>query len=209
MIDVIQIPTTRFTLLSYILKDQETGEALVIDPPKEIGRWLERETLNILAVINTHTHPDHTQGNLFFHGGIPILAHPAEKSFMLRAINSIYTLLSSRKTQPKIDFSLNEGNHLSLGDTTIEVIHTPGHSPGSVCLYWPGNLIAGDTVFAVGIGRSDIPGGNNTMMKQSLERILELPEDTLLWPGHFYDEKYCARLRDSRRTIVWCMNNLL
>jgi len=209
MIDVIQIPSAKFTLLSYILKDQNSSEALVIDPPREIGRWLEKERLNILAVINTHTHPDHTQGNFFFNGRIPILAHPAEKRLMLRAINSIYTVLSSRKAVPKIDFSLTGEKHIRLGDNSIEIIHTPGHSPGSICLYWPGNLISGDTVFVAGIGRSDIPGGSNTLMKQSLKHILELPEDTLLWPGHFYDDKYCAHLRDSRRTIVWCMNNLL
>jgi len=73
-----------------------------------------------------------------------------------------------------------------VGDNLIKVLHTPGHSPGSICLYWDGNLISGDLVFAEGIGRTDIPGGSMSLLKKSIRDIMTLPGDTIIWPGHSY-----------------------
>ena len=87
---------------------------------------------------------------------------------------------------PRLDFCLTDGQQLKLGGSAITVLHTPGHSPGSICLYWPGNLLSGDTLFAAGWGATHFPGGSAKAMRLSLQRLSELPGDTTVWPGHSY-----------------------
>ena len=95
---------------------------------------------------------------------------------------------------PKISFTLTENTVLSLGSSHIQVLHTPGHSPGSICLFWPGHLVCGDTIFVQGIGRTDIPGGSTDAIRKSIERLLRLPGSTRIWPGHSYGGRYTALL---------------
>ena len=186
MLRVEQIATRSFSLLSYVIRDEPTNECLIIDPPADIVSRVRLDELKIKAVINTHIHPDHTQGNSKLAGKAPILAHPEENMWLLRGYNTLFTFLMSGRIQPDISFSLIENTPIALGDTAIKVLHTPGHSPGSVCLSWEGNLISGDTVFVQGVGRTDIPGGSTALLKKSITRIMSLPGDTLIWPGHSY-----------------------
>jgi glyoxylase-like metal-dependent hydrolase (beta-lactamase superfamily II) len=86
-------------------------------------------------------------------------------------------------------------------------MHTPGHSPGSICLSWEGNLLTGDTVFAEGIGRTDIPGGSMPRMKESITRIMALPDGTIIWPGHSYGGRYRAALGDIRPFLRGVVEN--
>jgi hydroxyacylglutathione hydrolase len=194
MLEVKQISTAAFALLSYIIQDPLTKECLVIDPPSGIQPYIDSETMNIKAVINTHLHPDHTMGNSFFSGKVPIRAHPGERGFIMRAFNSVISTLYTAKIPPRISFDLEDQTTISLGDTSIMVLHTPGHSPGSICLYWPGNLICGDTVFVGNIGRTDIPGGNTQKLRESIRKIMTLPPDTIIWPGHHYMDSYTSTL---------------
>jgi glyoxylase-like metal-dependent hydrolase (beta-lactamase superfamily II) len=164
--------------------------------------------LRIKAVINTHIHPDHTMGNRDLAKMAPVLAHPAENIWFLRFYNTLFTFLLTGRIQPRISFTLSENARIILGDTSIEVLHTPGHSPGSICLYWGGNLISGDTVFADGIGRTDLPGGSMAHLKKSITRIMDLPEDTLIWPGHSYGNKMKATLAQIRPYLSWVITSM-
>ncbi len=196
MLDIRQIATPSFALLSYIVTDSESGECFVIDPPADIRSHVDIGELNIKAVINTHIHPDHTMGNHLFSARVPILAHTDEGGLFQRIVNSSLAAVFTACVPPKISFSITEEEGLELGSTPIGVIHTPGHSPGSICLSWPGNLITGDTVFIGGIGRTDLPGGNTEAIKKSIERILTFPGDTTVWPGHSYGGKHHAALQE-------------
>lgn len=208
MIEVIPLESRYFSLLSYILADHDAGECIVIDPAREIASRIDN-SLKLKYVINTHIHFDHTLGNPFFNGRSgPIKAHRLENKLLYRFTNTIISSFIAGRRPPKTDFSLSENDVMLLGRTTIQIFHTPGHSPGSVCLYWDGNLISGDTVFVGGIGRTDIPHGSRNSIKASIRRLIELPDDTLIWPGHAYGSRYPVTMKDNRRAIVWAMNSL-
>jgi hydroxyacylglutathione hydrolase len=207
MINVIPFESRYFSLRSYILADYDAGECLVIDPAREISSYIENP-LKIKAVINTHIHFDHTLGNPFFSGLCPIKAHKLENKTLYRLMNTFISSVIAGKKPPKTDFILTEDIKINIGETTVRILHTPGHSPGSICLYWDGNLISGDTIFTGGIGRTDIPHGSSTSMKESLKILLDLPDDTLIWPGHVYGSKYPVTMKENRRTVVWFMNSL-
>jgi hydroxyacylglutathione hydrolase len=209
MLKVNQIATPSFALLSYIIQDPQSTECLVIDPGAGINSHIRAYSMDIKAVINTHLHPDHTMGNHFFAGKVPIRAHPGDSGFVMRTVHSALSTVFTKKIPPKISFDLNDGVKIPLGDTSIEVLHTPGHSPGSICLYWPGNLICGDTIFVGNIGRTDIPGGNIAQLKESIRKILRLPGDTKIWPGHYYMEKYSSTLTDESSFLNWVVEKMV
>ena len=194
MLTVRQIATPGFALLSYVVTDAESGECFVVDPPGDFGPDVDLSTLNVKAVINTHTHPDHTMGNGLFSGRAPILAHEEEGGLFRRIVTSSLAAVFTVSIPPKISFTLTENTVLSLGSSHIQVLHTPGHSPGSLCLFWPGHLVCGDTIFVQGIGRTDIPGGSTGAIRKSIERLLRLPGSTRIWPGHSYGGGYTALL---------------
>jgi glyoxylase-like metal-dependent hydrolase (beta-lactamase superfamily II) len=194
MLNIRQIPTPGFALLSYVITETESRESFIVDPPSDFGPDVDISSLNLKAVINTHTHPDHIMGNRLFDRTVPALAHEAEGRLFQRLVSSSLAAIFTASLPPKISFTLSEGKDLTLGGERIEVLHTPGHSPGSICLYWPGHLVCGDTIFVEGIGRTDIPGGSTAAIKASIARILELPGATRIWPGHYYGGKYTALL---------------
>ncbi|MCD6569833.1 MAG: MBL fold metallo-hydrolase [Deltaproteobacteria bacterium] len=206
MLEVAQIATKKFTLLSYIIQEPKSKETIIIDPPANIQKMHDINNTNIKAVINTHTHPDHILGNGYFKKKVPIMAHADEGRLFLNIFKSVVILLSTGRLPVKTDIFLSDGQMIPLGDTKIRVIHTPGHSPGSICLYWPGNLITGDTIFACGIGRTDIPGGNSYAIKKSIEKILELPDETFVWPGHYYDNRYSTTLGEIKSFLTGVLN---
>lgn len=196
MLNIRQIATPSFALLSYIVTDSESGECFVVDPPADFDAHADIASLKIRAVVHTHIHPDHTMGDHLFSGKAPILAHTDEGRLFQRIMASSLAAVFTARIPPKISFTLSEGSDLRLGGSSIEVLHTPGHSPGSICLYWPGNLLSGDTIFIEGIGRTDIPGGSFSEIRASIERLIALPGNTKVWPGHSYGGKYSADLRE-------------
>jgi len=207
-LELNQIATKRFTLLSYIIREPKSREAIIVDPPADIQRRLDTNNTNIKAVINTHTHPDHILGNIYFKKRAPIMAHPGDNRLYLNVFKSAITLLLTAKIPQKTDILLSDDQEISLGDTKIKVIHTPGHSPGSICLYWPGNIITGDTIFIRGIGRTDVPGGDARAMKKSIEKILALPDETILWPGHYYYNRYSSTLGEDKEFLKRVLDSL-
>lgn len=196
MMNIRQIGTSSFALLSYVVSDSESGESFIIDPPADLDAHIDIASLKVKAVIHTHIHPDHTMGDHLFSGKVPILAHTDEGRLFQRIMNSSLAAVFTARIPPKISFSLTGRSDLRLGKTPIEVIHTPGHSPGSICLYWTGNLLSGDTIFIEGIGRTDIPGGSFSQIRTSIERLIALPGNTKVWPGHSYGGRYSADLEE-------------
>lgn len=208
MLTVEQFETVSYSLLSYVVRDEDSRECVIIDPPPDIHRRMDLLNERITAVINTHTHPDHTLGNHWFRGRVPILAHTNEGSVSVRFFNAAFGLLMTGRFPSAITCSLTEGARIPLGRNALSVMHTPGHSPGSICLSWAGILISGDTVFAEGIGRTDIPGGSMAQLKKSIQRILSLPDETAIWPGHSYGSRRTATLGQVRRFLNWVVHNL-
>ena len=139
----------------------------------------------IKLIITTHAHPDHFEGNqLFDRNGVMVAMHKQEEIFISEMGESFSRMLGMKMPDMKIDFYLKEGD-LKLGKNELEIYHTPGHSPGSISVYWPEKkaLITGDVVFNQGVGRTDFPGCSGKLLKESIERLSKLDVEYLL-PGH-------------------------
>jgi glyoxylase-like metal-dependent hydrolase (beta-lactamase superfamily II) len=140
---------------------------------------------DIRLIIATHVHPDHFEATqTFARAGVLLALHPEEEKFMKEAGGEFYRGFGMEMPEIKVDFFLKEGE-LKLGAKTLQVLHTPGHSPGSISLYWPEKkaLFTGDVVFAMGVGRTDFPGGDGNLLRDSIERLARLDAEWLL-SGH-------------------------
>ncbi len=175
-----------------ILGDEATREAIVVDPGDEIGRIaasLKEHQLTVKAIVITHAHIDHIAGaqKLKALTGAPVYLNPDDEE-LAQMLDVQATWLGVQKPDPvEIDSPAADGTSLTLGAAAIHLIHTPGHTQGSVCLYIPSEnkLIAGDTLFRDSIGRTDLPGGDTRKLLSSVKtRLLVLPEQTLVFPGH-------------------------
>jgi len=159
---------------SYIIGCENTRQALVIDPGANVDQIVSiarNEGLEIVTIVNTHGHGDHTAGNaaLKQRTGARVIIHELDGD-----------------RYPAADVLLSHQKTLQLGDIALEVIHTPGHTPGGICLHARGNLFTGDTLFVGDSGRTDLAGGDRPTLGKSIRRLMELPDDTVVWPGHDY-----------------------
>ncbi|MFC1833914.1 MBL fold metallo-hydrolase [Thermodesulfobacteriota bacterium] len=140
---------------------------------------------SIKLVIATHAHPDHMEGTVpFARAGAKIAISQQEERYMENEMRPMYVQQGQSMPEYMVDFWLTDGT-LNLGKHEFRIIHGPGHSPGSLCIYWSRFriLVAGDVVFAGGVGRSDLPGGNGKQLKESIDRLSGLPVEFLI-PGH-------------------------
>jgi len=175
-----------------VIGDESTREAIVIDPGDNIDQILgliRKHNLQVKQIVITHAHIDHVGGaaKLRAATGAPILLNQNDYALlkMLDVQAAWIGLPSPGKVE--IDNSIGNADSVQVGPLEGQVIHTPGHSEGSICLYFPleKKLIAGDTLFAGSIGRTDLPGGSYEKILRSLhDRVLALPDDTIVIPGH-------------------------
>jgi glyoxylase-like metal-dependent hydrolase (beta-lactamase superfamily II) len=175
-----------------IIGDEQTREAMVIDPGDQIEDILEilrQEKLTLKQIVITHAHIDHVGGAMKLKAatGASILMNQDDHA-LLKMVDMQATWVGMRPPGPvQIDEPAGEGRVLRIGNISANVVHTPGHTEGSICLYFPKEkkLIAGDTLFAGSIGRTDLPGGSFDKIIRSLHtRVLALPDETLVVPGH-------------------------
>jgi glyoxylase-like metal-dependent hydrolase (beta-lactamase superfamily II) len=184
----------------YLIGDRQTKECMVVDPAYAIADILEivdQDEMKLTGVLATHYHPDHVGGSMM---GMKIqgVADLLEKFQVPIHINKHETKWVARTT------GLNEndlvqhegGDKVSVGDVSITFVHTPGHTPGSQCFLVEQRLVAGDTLFLDGCGRTDLPGGNPGDLYTSLQTLASLPAATIVCPGHQYSALPSANLGD-------------
>jgi len=176
-------------VFAYIIGDTNSGECLIVDPGANVDALIAeavRNNLTIKYIVNTHGHVDHIAGNaeLKEKTGGRIIIHENDVE-MMRSHPFIIMRIFRAKPSPPADILVRDGDSVELGSLKLKVIHTPGHSPGSMCIYMPGYVITGDTLFVGGFGSTDLPGGSWELLHSSItDRLFTLPEDTIVLPGH-------------------------
>jgi glyoxylase-like metal-dependent hydrolase (beta-lactamase superfamily II) len=176
-------PLGPFDNNAYVIVDPAAGEAAIVDMPAEGERILEATAgLRVTKILLTHTHRDHWLAYELLKGatGAPVYCHPAEVQM----------------PPEQIDIPLADGQELTVGSVTVRAIHSPGHTPGSVCLLVGRYLIAGDTLFPGGPGHSDTPEDLQQTVRSIVQRLYVLPDDTLVLPGHGDDTTIGASRRE-------------
>jgi glyoxylase-like metal-dependent hydrolase (beta-lactamase superfamily II) len=188
----------------YLIGDRASGEAVVIDPAYDIGGLLDRlaaDGMRCVGVLATHFHPDHVGGDLMGYRiegvtdlleavAVPVHVQRPEATWMVRATGVGEADLIGH----------DSGDVVLVGSLPIELVHTPGHTPGSQCFSVDGRLVSGDTLFLDGCGRTDLPGGDPEQMYESLTtRLARFGDETVLYPGHLYSPEPKAELGDIRR----------
>ena len=175
-----------------VIGDEQTREAMVIDPGDQIDdilRILKEEKLTLKQIVVTHAHIDHVGGAMKLKAatGAPILMNQKDEALLNMLDVQAAWIGMKPPGVVQVDEAIGEGRVLQVGGISSSVIHTPGHTEGSICLYFPEQqtLIAGDTLFAGSIGRTDLPGGSYEKIIRSLHnQLLQLPDETQVVPGH-------------------------
>jgi len=174
----------------YIIADEKKGEGLIIDPGGDAGLILnvvKRNKLRIIYIIATHAHIDHIADAVVVKEstGAKFLLHSLDAPFLNDPNLNLSFFLDTPCTLPSPDRLLQEGENLKIGDIEIKILHTPGHTPGSISLEAGECIFTGDTLFAQGVGRVDLPGGDFKALQMSIrEKIFSLPDKTKVFPGH-------------------------
>lgn len=183
-LEVVQIPAGKMKNFAYLVCCPHSGDALAVDPSFGAAALLaevEKRNLNLQLVLNTHGHNDHIVGNkeVLTATGARLAAHP--------------------QAVAEADLLLDEGTSVTLGETVIEILFTPGHHPGHVCLHLPGALITGDVLFVTRVGRADLAGSDPAALYHSLKRLAGFPGETLVYPGHDYGPKPVSTIAYERQ----------
>ena len=191
---------------AYLIGCKEQKKAVIVDPAgseRMLANTIKDLGLELIGIWNTHGHPDHTCGNELMKEltGAPVFMHKLDDELFRREDVVSMFLAWGFNPAPPADKYLTDNQELSVGNLKFKVIHTPGHSPGSVCFYGHGLLITGDTLFIDAIGRTDLPGGDYNILMESLRnRIIPLPDTTLILPGHDYGPRPKDTLGNQKRT---------
>jgi glyoxylase-like metal-dependent hydrolase (beta-lactamase superfamily II) len=188
----------------YLIGDRETGDAVAIDPAYDVRGLLDvlaEDGMRLTGALATHYHPDHIGGSMMGHTisgvrellmvqPVPIHVQDAEAEWVLRMTGASESDLVRHTS----------GDTVQVGDIPIELIHTPGHTPGSQCFLVDGRLVSGDTLFLEGCGRTDLPGGDPEALYESLtQRLAKVPDDAILFPGHLYSAEPSATMGETRK----------
>src|SRR4051794_9183827 len=188
----------------YLIGDRETGEVIAVDPAYDIKGLLDlvaADGMRLTGALVTHYHPDHVGGSMMGYrisgvrelltlNPVPIHVHSDEAHGVMRVTDASVTDLVQHES----------GDTVMAGEIPIELIHTPGHTPGSQCFFVDNRLVAGDTLFLEGCGRTDLPGGDPVALYESItQKLARVPDDAVLFPGHLYSPEPSASMGDTRR----------
>ncbi len=180
----------------YLVSCSKTRNALVIDPgfnkkteAEKILEEINRHKLHVKYIVNTHGHPDHTSGNRAMKEATsaPILIHEDDAALLEEPGKNMFASWGVTTDSPPADRLLRDGDMVQTGEIHLRVLHTPGHSPGSICLLDEDTdvIFTGDTLFAGSIGRTDLPKSSPEAMTRSLKKLLSLPDHLKVYPGHY------------------------
>jgi hydroxyacylglutathione hydrolase len=189
----------------YAIGDRETGETVLVDPcyaVDELVQLCARDGQKVTGALATHYHPDHVGGDLFGHDLEGV------RELLTRCACKVHVQRQEAPWVKRVtgcgdtDLALHDsGDVLHVGAIPITLIHTPGHTPGSQCFLVQNRLVAGDTLFLQGCGRTDFPGGDPRQLYLSLtQKLQHVPDDAVLYPGHAYDPRPHASLGETRRS---------
>ncbi len=181
---------------TYILIDEASNECVIVDPgcngtaeQQKFSTYIEDNNLKPVRLVNTHCHIDHILGNAFVASkyDLPLEAHAGEVPVLLAGQRTASMYGIPYQTSPEIKFFLDESQEILFGSQKLSILLTPGHSPASICFYSESTnqLIAGDVLFHMSIGRTDLPGGDHaTLIKSITDKLWPLPDGTTVYPGH-------------------------
>ncbi len=190
----------------YLIGDKKTRTCALIDPAFDTNKILAEAKaagFRVTHIVNTHCHADHIAGNAAVKAAThaKICIHKDDADRLGAMTNSAMARVFGGRGSPQADVRLEDGDDIAIGSTMLTVIHTPGHTPGGICLYHDGHLFAGDTLFVGAVGRTDLPGGSPKQLITSIrERIFTLPAATVIWPGHDYGPRPSSTVDHEKRT---------
>jgi glyoxylase-like metal-dependent hydrolase (beta-lactamase superfamily II) len=193
---------TQMVNFAYLIGDAETGEALIVDPAYAVGDLvgtLEADGMRLAGVLATHHHPDHVGGSMMGFS-LPGLAELLAIKQVPVHVNTTEADWVARTTEVSASDLIRHDHDdlLEVGAIGIRLLHTPGHTPGSQCFLLDDRLVAGDTLFLQGCGRTDFPGGDAEAIYHSLQSLAALPGDPVVFPGHQYSAEPQAPLSEVR-----------
>lgn len=203
---VKQLLLSKMDTFCYILGDANSRTCALIDPAFDTDRILatvDQTGLKVKHIINTHGHSDHCAGNDAIKSatGGRLMIHAADADKLGKLLHSTFSRILGGKGSPPPEVMLEDGDTILVGDTPLTVLHTPGHTPGSICIYTAGHVFTGDTLFVQAVGRTDLPGGSSPQLISSVHsKIYTLPDDTVVWPGHHYGPTPSSTVQVERDT---------
>jgi glyoxylase-like metal-dependent hydrolase (beta-lactamase superfamily II) len=191
----------------YLIGDHQTGEAVVVDPAYDVDgllQVLDADGMRLVGVLGTHYHADHIGGSMFGFEveGIAALLDRVDVPIHLQR-PEVELVAKTTGLNGDVLTGHDSGDRVQVGEIEIELIHTPGHTPGSQCFLVRNNLVSGDTLFLDGCGRTDLPGGDPEELYRSLtDRLAKVPDDATLFPGHQYSADPSRSMGDTRQLNV-------
>ena len=188
----------------YAIGDRTTGECVLVDPAysvKELVELVEADGLRVTGVLATHYHPDHVGGSMMGYSieGIAELLEHVDCPIHVQRDETEW-ITKTTEVDGRHLVGHESGEIVNVGGVDITLVHTPGHTPGSQCFMVEGRLVAGDTLFLDGCGRTDLPGSDPSKMVESLRRLAQVPDDTILFPGHRYSVASSATMESVKQT---------
>jgi glyoxylase-like metal-dependent hydrolase (beta-lactamase superfamily II) len=201
-----QIEVGEHAVFAYLIGDIPTGKSIVVDPAGAVDQLVstaEKNQLEIESIVNTHGHIDHVMGNaeMQVKTGAKIVIHEAEAAYLEKIGDHWLTMFDAQRSPPA-DNTVKDGDVISVGSHEWKVIHTPGHTPGGICLYQEqlGACLTGDTLFVGSVGRSDGPMGSEQELFNSIHnRLMALPDETFIFPGHDYGYEPFSTIGSERK----------